>query len=65
MKIIILILLIVFVYLVMKYLTVHRCPHCHSRYILRYKEFETDKNYKVFKCIACGKKTEVKKFFSK
>lgn len=65
MELIILLILIIGTNLFLRFFTVHRCPHCQSRYINRKKEYETKKGYKVYACSACGKITEKKNLFYK
>ena len=63
MEILIVIGLIIVVYITLKSFTVHRCPHCQSRYIQRVKNEETKPGYERYVCSACGKYTERKKLF--
>ncbi|MDE7315166.1 MAG: hypothetical protein K2N11_05620 [Mucispirillum sp.] len=65
MEILVLILIIAGTYFFLKVFTVHRCPHCQSRYINRNKNMEVKSGYKVYVCSACGKVTERKNLFYK
>lgn len=65
MEIVIILLLIIIVYFTLKIFTVHRCPHCQSRYIQRVKNEEGRPGYEKYVCSACGQFTERKKLFFK
>lgn len=65
MEIAVLVLIIAGTYIFLRVFTVHRCPHCQSRYINRNKNMEVRPGYKVYVCSACGKATERKNLFYK
>ena len=65
MELAVLVFIIAVTYIVLKVFTVHRCPHCQSRYINRNKNMEVRPVYKVYVYSSCGKVTERKNLYYK